>query len=92
MGVVAGPEDPVGADGVDHGAEVWFRRLAADPALAAEVLARQLVDLTDLALDALEELDVLVEAIQPIGEPGAPGFEDRDAQCWVSLEDPADRE
>ena len=90
MGVVGRPEQAVGADVVDQALQAGLVGLEADPALAAEVLAGQHRQV--LRLDVADPLHVLVEAGEPVRQPGPAGLEDRHLQARMTLHHPADGE
>src|SRR5438093_5568860 len=81
--VVRRPAHVVLADVIDHGGDGGLVRITRDHALPTEHGHRVVLEPRHL-LRAL--LPVLVHAVQPEGQPGAPGLEERDFQAREALE------
>src|SRR5947199_7301912 len=88
--VVRGVDDHVLAEGLHHPRHAALVGIAADEAAAGEeVLARLAVDPRRLLG---RQLPVLVEALEPEGEPADAGLQESDAQLRKAVQDAAQRE
>src|SRR5437870_10709647 len=90
MAVVGGVDDDPLAQRLDDVRDALLVGVAADEAAPREeVLARPAVDLRRLLG---RQLPVLVEALEPEGQPAHAGLEEGDTEPWEAVEDAAHRE
>src|ERR1700693_648840 len=86
MRIIGGPHDLVRTDIVGQHGDAVLDRLERDPAIALEQFARP-----GFGRGLVETLivEMPVHAVEPRRHPTATRFEERDAQPWVTVDDPA---